>query len=89
MYRADAMGYLLLSDTTASDTAEFNHGNETAYFTQPSPSQFVPGGAGAGTFNPPAKMGLKGAPNNTPVLTGRSALKGNTSAVLRYAQPAH
>lgn len=88
LYRAAAMGYISRSDTTASNTAEFVHGNETVYFAQPSPPQFAPGGSGTGNFNPPANMGLKGTPNNTPVLTGRNAPKSDIGAVLRYA-PVH
>jgi len=67
-----------------SDTAEFAYGNDTIYFAQPSLSQFVPGGSGAGTFNP-ALIGLKETPNNTPVLTGRNAPKSRTGVVVRYA----
>ena len=85
--QADSLGYLLLSGTTASDIVEFVHGNETVYFAQPSSSQFVPGGAGAGTFDPPAKMGLKNTP--TPVLAGRNAPKNTTGAVLRCVPPVH
>ena len=77
----------LRSDSTAFDTAEFDYGNDTVYFAQPTPSQFVPGGSGAGTFNGPTIMGLKGTPNNTPVLMNRGVPENNTSAVLRYAPP--
>ena len=83
-------GSALLDDRiTAFDTAEFGYGNDIIYFTQPSLSQFVPGGSGAGTFNPPPRMGLKGPPNNVPVLTGRNAPKRGNGAVLRYAPPSH
>ena len=81
-------GPLLLDDISAFDTAEFVYGNDTIYFAQPSPSQFVPGGSGAGTFNPPPRMGLKGPPNNVPMLTGKDAPKRGNGAVLRYAPPA-
>jgi len=74
-------------DVTVS-TAEFVYGNETINFAQPSPSQFVPGGSGAGTFNPTLKMGLKGPPNDTPVLAGRNGPMSNTGAMLRYASSA-
>ena len=70
------------------DTAEFIYGNDTVYFVQPSLSQFVPGGYGAGSFNPPASVILKDPLNNTLALTGRNPLKGNTGVVLRYAPPA-
>ena len=60
MSQADAIGYLLLSDKTVFDPVEFPYGSETVYFAQPSPSQFVSGGSGAGTFDPPPKMGLTG-----------------------------
>jgi len=64
---------------------EFVYGNETIYFAQPSLSQFVPGGSGAGTFNQPELINLKDTPNNTLPLTGRNAPKSNTGVVLRYA----
>jgi len=83
--QADALGYLLLSDETAFDTAEFTYGSETVYLAQPSPSQFVSGGSGAGTFAPPPKMGLKSTPSDTPVLKGRNVPRSNTGAILRYA----
>jgi len=71
-----------------SDIAELVYGNDTVYFAQPSLSQFVPGGSGAGTFSPSPSIGLKDTPNNTPASTGRNATKGNTGVVLRYALPA-
>jgi len=83
--QADALGYLLLSDKTAFDTAGFTYGSETVYFAQPSPSQFISGGSGAGTFDPPPKIGLKNTPNNAPALTGRNVPRSNAGAVLRYA----
>jgi len=83
--QARAIGYLLLSDTTAFDTIEFTHGSETVYFAQPSPSQFVSGGSGAGTFDPPPKMGLKNIPNNTQFSADRNVPRSNAGAVLRYA----
>ena len=67
-----------------SDTTEFIYGNDTVYFAQPSLSQFVPGGSGAGVFNQPATIGLRGTPNNPLPLTGRDAPTSNTGAVLRY-----
>ena len=70
-----------------SDTTEFIYGNDTVYFAQPSLSQFVPGGSGAGVFNQPATIGLKGTQNNPLPLTGRNAPRSNTGAVLRYAPP--
>ena len=76
--------------TTDPDTAELGYGNEavhTVYFAQPSLSQFVPGGFGAGAFNPPAPMGLKDPSNNTFVLTDRNTEKNDTGTVLRYALP--
>ena len=85
--QAGAIGYLLLSDKTASDTVEFPYESETVYFAEPSPSQFVSGGSGSGTFDPPPKMGLKDTQNNTPVFTGRSVPRSNAGAVLRYASP--
>ena len=76
---------MLSDDIAAFDTAEFGYGDDTIYFAQPSLSQFVPGGSGAGTFNPPLRMGLKGIPNNIPALTGKNAPKRGNGAVLRYA----
>ena len=72
---------------SASDTAEFVYGNDTIYFAQPSLSQFVPGGSGAGTFNP-ASIILRVPPNNTLALSGRNAPKSNTGVVLRYVPTA-
>jgi len=74
--------------TTDPDTAEFVYGNDavkTVYFAQPSVTQFVPGGSGAGDSNPSPPMGVKDPSNNTFALTGRNALKNDTGAVLRYA----
>ena len=89
LVRSVIEGHVLLSDDISTfDTAEFVYGNDTIYFAQPIPSQFVPGGSGAGTFNPPPRMGLKGPPNNVPVLTGKDAPKRGNGAVLRYAPPA-
>jgi len=68
--------------------AELVYGNDTIYFAQPSLSQFIPGGSGAGTFNPSASIGLNGTPNNTLALVDKNATKGNTGVVLRYASPA-
>ena len=77
----------MFSDKTVFDTAEFGYGSETVYFAQPSPSQFASGGFGAGTFDPPPKMGLKNIPSSAPVLTGRNVARSNAGAVLRYAPP--
>jgi len=71
-----------------SDTAEFVYGNDTIYFAQPNLSQFVPGGSGAGVFDQPTTIGLKGTPNNPLPLTGRNAPRSNTGAILRYVPPA-
>ena len=71
-----------------SDFSEFAYGSDTVYFVQPSLSQFVPGGSGAGTFIPPAQIGLKGPLNNTLASTGRNTVKGDTGAILRYAPSA-
>ena len=71
----------------APDVAEFAYGNETVYFAQPSLSQFIPGGFGAGAVHQRASIGLKDTQGNTPPLTGRNAPKSNTGTVLRYAPP--
>ena len=68
-----------------SDTAEFVYGNDTVYFAQPSLSQFVPGGSGAGVFNQSASIDLKDASKNSLQLAGRNAPRSYTGAVLRYA----
>jgi len=76
--------------TTDPDTTKFVYGNDTVntvYFAQPSLSQFVPGGSGAGAFNPPPPMGLKDSPNNTFLLGGRNTPTDDTGVVLRYALP--
>jgi len=70
---------------STSDTIEFVHGNDTVYFAQPSRSQFIPGGSGAGSFNPPASIGLKNTPNDTLELTGRITPMSDAGAFLRYA----
>ena len=67
------------------DTAEFVYGNETIYFAQPSLSQFVPGGSGAGNFDP-ALIAPAGSQNNALALTGRNAPK-NTETVLQDVPP--
>jgi len=85
--QAEANG---IFSTTDPDTTKFTYGNDTVntvYFAQPTLSQFVPGGSGAGAFNPPPPMGLKDTPNNTFVLTGRNMPKNDTGVVLRYAHP--
>ena len=77
--------------TTDSDTAQFVYGNDavnTIRFAQPSLSQFVPGGSGAGDSNPPAPIGLKNPPTNTSTMAGRNTPKSDTGVVLRYAPPA-
>jgi hypothetical protein len=79
---------LLPYGKSTSATSEFIYGNDTVYFAQPSLSQFVPGGSGAGTFNQPELINLRDTPNNTAPLTGRNAPKSNTGVVLRYAPPA-
>ena len=63
---AGSWGSYLITDPY---TAEYVYGNDTVntvYFAQPSPSQFVTGGSGAGTFNPAPVMGVKDPLNNTP-----------------------
>jgi len=70
--------------TTDPYTAEFVYGNNTIYFAQPSPSQFVSGGSGAGTFNPAPAMGVKDPLNNTFALIDRNTPKSETGAILRY-----
>ena len=67
-----------------SDTTELIYNNDTVYFAQPSPSQFIPGGSGPGTFIPASTV-LKVSPNNALASTGRIAPKGDTGTVLRYA----
>jgi len=90
VHRAADEGWFFRSSRTTSNTAELVYGNDTIYFAQPSLSQFVPGGFGAGAFNlsPSASITLKGTPNNTLVSMGRSPLKSNTGVVLRYAPSA-
>ena len=88
LQQAGTLGNLLLSDKTAFDTAQFTYGSETVYFAQPSPSQFVSGGSGAGTFDPPPRMGLKNTSSSTSVSTGKNVLRSNADTVLRYAPPA-
>jgi len=66
-------------------TAEFVYSNDTVYFAQPSPSQFVPGGSGAGTFDPDPPAGVKDPPHNSMALTDRNTPKNDTGAILRYA----
>ena len=72
--------------TTDRDTAEFTYGDDTVntvYFAQPSLSQFISGGSGAGAFNPPMPMGVKDPPNDPLALTGRHTLKNDIGAILR------
>ena len=66
-----------------------SYGNDTVHFAQPIPSQFVPGGSGAGTFDSPASIGLDNIPNDTPELTGGTPPGGGTGAILQYAPSAH
>jgi len=85
--QAEALG---IFSTTDPDTTKFVYGNDTVntvYFAQPSLSQFVPGGSGAGAFNPPPPMGLKDSPNSTFLLGGRNTPKDDAGVVLRYALP--
>ena len=70
-----------------SDTSEFIYGNDTVYFAQPSLSQFLPGGYGAGALNQSALTSLNNATSNNLPLTGRNAPRSNTGVVLRYAPP--
>ena len=71
-----------------SNTARLVYGNDTIYFAQPSLSQFIPGGSGAGTLNITASIVPDDSPNDTPLLTDRNASNGDTGVVLRYAPPA-
>jgi len=74
---------------STSGTVEFSYDNETVYFAQPSSSQFLPGGYGLGVFSRYALISLKDDPNNSLLLTGRSAPKNNAGMVLRYVPLAH
>jgi len=80
---------MLQPGRSMSNTAEFGYGDDIVYFAQPSRSQFIPGGSGLGTFDPPGPLGLKDTPIDTPELTGRTPLEGRTGAVLQYAPPIH
>ena len=84
-------GWFFRPGRTTSDTAELGYGDGTVYFAQPSLSQFLPGGSGAGAFNlnTPASISLKDTPNTTPTSAGRNPPKRNTGVVLRYAPPVH
>jgi len=73
-------------DVSGLDATEFVYGDETVYFAQPSPSQFAPGGSGAGSFKP-ASFVLKGPPDSA-LATDRHTSTSDTSMVLRYAPPA-
>ena len=86
IYRAVDEGWFFRPGRTTSDTTELAHDNDTIYFAQPSLSQFVPGGFGAGAFNlsPSASISLKDTPNAS---AGRNPPKSNTGVVLRYARP--
>jgi len=73
--------------TANPDTPEFVYGNDTVntvYIAQPSPTQLVTGGSGAGTFNPPPPVGVREPPHNTLALMGRNTPKNDTGAILRY-----
>ena len=78
----------LTDDAITPDTAEFIYDNDTAYFVQPSRSQFVPDGHGTGTFTPPTIV-LKAPPSDPLELTGRDAPKNGSGTVLRCAMSAH
>lgn len=80
---------LLPYGRSAPDTAEFVYGNDNIYFAQPSLSQFIPGGSGAGTFNTnqSSSAGLRNTPNDTLVLTGRNPPKDGAGALVRYGSP--
>jgi len=86
--RAVDEGWFFRPGRTTFDTTELVYDSDTVYFAQPSLSQFVPGGFGAGAFNlsPSASINLKDTPN---VSAGRNPPKSNTGVVLRYAPPAH
>ena len=76
--------------TTDLDTAEFIYGKgaaNTVYLAQPSLSQFVPGGSGAGAFHEPMPLGVKDRvwSSSSLSLMNRHTLKNDTGAVLRYA----
>ena len=85
VYRAVDEGWFFSPGRTTSDTAELPYDNDTVYLAQPSLSQFVPGGSGAGSFNLTTLIAPKVTPNNTLLLTGRDAHNGYTNVVLRYA----
>ena len=86
--KAGSLSSTWLPSGGTSDTAEFVYGKDIVYFAQPTLSQFVTGGFGAGTFNLLASIGLKDTPNNTLALMGRDAPKSYTSVILRYVLPA-
>jgi len=87
VHRAVDDGWFFRPGRTTSDTTELLYGNDTVYLAQPSLSQFVTGGSGAGAFNlsPSASLGLKDTSN---VSAGRNPPKSNTGVVLRYVPPA-
>ena len=68
---------------------ELVYGNNTVYFAQPSPSQFVHGGSGVGTFDQPVPLGPQETLKINLALPGRNTPKSDTSTVLRYALSAH
>ena len=66
------------------DYVEFAYGNETVYFSQPSLSQFIPGGSGLGTFDNHQAASLKDSPTNTlGLLTNGNGPNKAVGAVLR------
>ena len=65
-----------------SETAEFNYGNDTVYVAQPSPSQFIPGGSGAGTFDQPVPIGPQETIKINLALKGKNTPKSDNGAVL-------
>jgi len=82
--RAAAKVWSLYPDSRkVFDTTEFVYDNDTVYFAQPSLSQFVHGGSGVGTFNPPVPIVEKDPSNDTLALMGGNALKSDNGAVIR------
>jgi len=80
-------GWLSYGRST-SGTAEFVYDNDSSvYFAQPNLSQLVPGGSGPGAFDRSGPAGLGYDPGNTPALTGKSATKRDSGAVLRHVPP--
>ena len=70
-----------------SDTAELVYNNDTVYFAQPSISQFIPGGVGAGTFNTSASIGRGNTQDNAlGRASGNRTISNDNGVVLRYAR---